>query len=155
MANPFVHFELSTTNVEAAKTFYKKIFDWKFNHIKEMDYTMIDLGSKETGGGVQKLQMPDQPVGWLSYVQVASVKKTLEKATAAGATIMVPFTAVGKGALGVFVDPTGAALGIWEPGAPAKTAKKSSKKSAKKPAKKAAKKVAKKTAKKTAKKAKK
>ncbi|MDP2343519.1 MAG: VOC family protein [Deltaproteobacteria bacterium] len=156
MANPFVHFELSTDNIAASKAFYQKLFDWKFTYIKDMDYTMFDVGQKDTGGGIQKKMMADQPTGWLSYVQVASVQKTLDKAAAAGATVVVPYTPIGgMGAMGIFVDPAGASLGIWERAAPAKkAAKKSAKKAAKKTAKKAAKpakKVAKKAAKKKAK----
>jgi hypothetical protein len=29
MANPFVHVELNTTDVEKAKSFYSQMFDWK------------------------------------------------------------------------------------------------------------------------------
>ena len=34
MANPFVHIELATTDVDKAKSFYQALFDWKLN---EMD----------------------------------------------------------------------------------------------------------------------
>ena len=33
MANPFVHVELSTTDLGQAKTFYGKLFDWKMQDI--------------------------------------------------------------------------------------------------------------------------
>ncbi|PYS67649.1 MAG: VOC family protein, partial [Acidobacteria bacterium] len=29
MANPFVHVELNTTDVEKAKSFYSQLFDWE------------------------------------------------------------------------------------------------------------------------------
>jgi predicted enzyme related to lactoylglutathione lyase len=29
MANPFVHVELNTTDVDKAKAFYRGLFDWK------------------------------------------------------------------------------------------------------------------------------
>ena len=29
MGNPFVHVELNTTDLGAAKTFYQALFDWK------------------------------------------------------------------------------------------------------------------------------
>ncbi len=31
MANPFVHVELNTTDIEKAKTFYGQLFNWKLD----------------------------------------------------------------------------------------------------------------------------
>ena len=138
MANQFVHFELTAADVGAARKFYTKVFDWKIGPAqKDMGgYAMIDLGSKTTGGGLTAPMMPGQPTGWLSYVEVDSVKKTLAKAEKAGAKVVVPFQEIpGHGAMGVFVDPQGTALGIWEKGQPVKKAA-AKKPAAKKPAKK-------------------
>lgn len=143
MANGFSHLELSTDNVKAAKKFYKKVFDWKITDLPDMSYTMIDAGKGQVGGGMMPKNMAEQPTAWMPYVTVDSVKKTMAKATKLGANVVVPFQEIGEmGAIGVFVDPTGAAIGVWE----------AAKKAAKKPApKKAAKKVAKKATKKSAK----
>ncbi len=130
--NPFVHTELSADDVGAAKKFYKKLFDWDLSDAgPEMgNYTMIDVGRQMSGGGMTAKMMPKQPTAWLPYVEVDSVKKTMAKAVKAGATAMVPYQEIGgMGAIGVFVDPQGAALGVWELGKPAKKpAKKKSKK---------------------------
>ena len=141
MSNPFVHFELHTDDVGAAKTFYAKLFDWQLTDTPEFGgYTMIKAG--DTGGGMSKKSMPEAPTQWLSYVGVASVKDTIAKAKKAGATIIVDYMPIGEmGAIGIFVDPFGASLGLWEASktAPAPAAKKTAKKAAKKaPAKKAA-----------------
>lgn len=145
MGNPFVHIELSTDDVAGAKKFYKKLFAWKIKDMKSpgMPYTLIDFGSKTAGGGITGKQMPDQPTAWLAYVEVASVKKTLAKVDAAGGRVVVPFMPIGDmGAIGVLLDPAGAALGLWEK-AKVKAKKKAPKKAAKKSApKKAAKKKA-------------
>lgn len=117
MANPFVHIELSTSDTGKAKAFYKKIFKWKQSDMPMgpgMTYTMLDVG-KGTGGGIQKSEMPGMPSAWLAYVEVDSVKGTIAKAKKAGAKILVPYQPIpGMGALGIFVDPTGAPLGVWE-----------------------------------------
>ncbi|HVU05964.1 MAG TPA: VOC family protein [Polyangiaceae bacterium] len=150
MANPFAHIELNTDDVAKAQKFYKSVFDWKFSAMPEQDYTMIDVGAG-TGGGMMKKPMAEAPTQWLPYVMVESVKKTIEKARKAGANVIVPFQSIGDmGAIGIFVDPTGAGIGVWEQNeaapAPAKRARK------KVPAKKTAKKApTKKTAKKAAK----
>ncbi len=139
MGNPFAHIELSPDDVGAAKKFYKAIFDWKFSEVPGMDYTMLNVGGGP-GGGLTKKQMSNQPTAWLPYVQVDSVKKSLDKVRKAGGTVMVDHTEIGEmGAIGVFMDPHGAALGVWEMKAKPAAPKKSAKKAAK-PAKKAAKK---------------
>lgn len=140
MANPFVHVELNTDDVGRAKAFYKKLFDWKLTDMPAMNYTMLDVGSG-VGGGMMK-KMDGAPTMWLPYVEVASVKATVGKAKKAGATVYVEYQSIGEmGAIGVFSDPAGAAIGVWEKGAgaapppPKKAAKKAPAKKA--PAKKA------------------
>jgi predicted enzyme related to lactoylglutathione lyase len=131
MGNPFIHIELSTDDVDAAKKFYKAVFDWKLSDTPEMGgYTMLDVG-KGTGGGMTKKQMPQQPTAWLPYVSVTDVKKSLDKARALGANVVVEYMEIGDmGAIGVLVDPTGAGIGLWEMAKPAKKAAAPKKKAA-------------------------
>ena len=131
--NKFVHIELNTSDVKAAKKFYQGLFDWKMQDtpMGPMTYTMINTGVKNEGGGIQQKQMPDAPTQWLPYVQVESVKKTVAKAGTRGAQVIVAYQPIGEmGAIGVFVDPTGAMLGVWENAQ--KPAKKNAKKAKKK-----------------------
>jgi predicted enzyme related to lactoylglutathione lyase len=115
MPNPFAHIELNTDNLKGAHTFYSKLFKWKLTPSKGMPYTMINTGSKATGGGMQKKPMPEAPNAWLPYVEVKDVKKALASAKKLGATIVLPYEAIGEmGAIGIFLDPSGAALGVWE-----------------------------------------
>ena len=77
--------------------------------------------------------MPEQPTAWLVYAEVDSVKKTMAKAEKAGAKVVVPFQAIGEmGAIGIFVDPTGASFGVWEKAKKKAPAKKKAAKKAKK-----------------------
>ena len=121
MPNAFIHTELAVDDLEAAKKFYKTLFDWKLTDLGPNmgNYVMVDFGNKSSGGGIMPKAMPSQPSAWLSYVEVASVKATMAKAVKAGAQPVVPFKAIGNdmGAFGIFVDPQGAALGLWEKGA--------------------------------------
>jgi uncharacterized protein len=155
MPNPFAHIELTTDDLKAAQKFYGKVFAWKLTEMPEMSYTMIDVGGG-TGGGMQMRPMPDAPTGWMPYVQVDSVKATVGKAAKAGATVMLPYHEIGgMGAIGVFRDPQGSMIGVWEagPSAPAAQAATAEKPAAKRsPAKKAPAKApaTKKTAKKSA-----
>ena len=117
MANPFVHVELSSTDVGAAKTFYGKLFDWNLEDVAmgpDATYTMIKVGDG-TGGGMMKQMIPGAPSFWLSYVLVDDIKAATAKAESLGAKVMQGVTEVmGMGWLSVIVDPTGAALGLWQ-----------------------------------------
>jgi predicted enzyme related to lactoylglutathione lyase len=117
MGNPFVHVELMSTDVDAAKSFYGKLFDWKLEDVPLGDdgtYTMINVG-EGTGGGLMKNPMPNAESSWVPYVVVDDVKKAADKAKSLGATIMKEKTEVtGMGSFVIIDDPTGAMLGLWE-----------------------------------------
>jgi predicted enzyme related to lactoylglutathione lyase len=117
MGNPFVHVELMSTDVGAAKSFYGKLFDWKLEDVPLGDdgtYTMINVG-EGTGGGLMKNPMPNAESSWVPYVLVDDVKKAADKAKSLGATIMKEKTEVtGMGSFVIIDDPTGAMLGLWE-----------------------------------------
>jgi uncharacterized protein len=137
MGNPFVHLDLACNDVAAAKGFYKKVFDWKFQDFPAMNWAGIDVG-QGVGGGMAAKQDPSQPTAWTAYVGVDDVKKTIAKAEKAGATIVLPYMEIpNMGCLGVFIDPQGASIGVWQNAAPPPPpAKKAAAKKA--PAKKAA-----------------
>ena len=115
MANPFVHIELLSNDLEKAKVFYKDLFDWNYQEFPEMDYTMIDVG-EGTGGGMMKNPVPGAPSHWMSYVQVDDIEDSTQKAKSLGANIAKEVTEIpGYGWLSIIIDPSGAALGLWKP----------------------------------------
>jgi predicted enzyme related to lactoylglutathione lyase len=129
MPNAFCHIELHTDDVGKSKKFYKSLFKWKLAAFPG-DYTMIDVG-KGVGGGMMQKPMAEQPTAWMPYVEVDNVKKTVAKAKKLGANVIVEYMEIpnGMGSFGLFIDPNGAALGVWE------VAKRKAKKAAKKKAK--------------------
>src|SRR5260370_22673426 len=115
MPNPFCHVELNTTDVNKAKAFYTKLFDWKLEDIPDGSYTMIGVGNG-TGGGLMKNPIPGAPSFWLAYVLVDDIAAATKKAKSLGATVMKDVTEVmGAGWLSIIADPTGAHLGLWKP----------------------------------------
>lgn len=116
MANPFVHVELNTTDPNAAKAFYGKLFGWKLSDV-EMPmgtYTMIDVGDG-TGGGIVKQMAPGAPSAWLAYALVDDIHAATAQAKSLGATIVRDADEVpDMGWLSIIVDPTGATLGLWQ-----------------------------------------
>lgn len=114
MSNPFVHVELQTQDLGKARKFYQGLFDWKLEDTP-MDYTMVQVG-EGTGGGMMKNPVPDAPSNWLPYVLVADVAVSTKRAKELGATILKDKTDVpGMGSFSIIADPTGAALGLWQP----------------------------------------
>ena len=95
MANAFVHVELNTTDVNKAKTFYGKLFEWTLEDVPmgENAYTMIKVG-KGTGGGIMKQLIPGASSAWLPYVEVDDISAATKKAKTLGATIMKDVTEV-------------------------------------------------------------
>ena len=58
------------------------------------------------------------PSNWLAYVNVDNLKASTEKARELGAKVMQePMEVMGMGSLSIIIDPTGAALGLWQPAA--------------------------------------
>jgi predicted enzyme related to lactoylglutathione lyase len=120
LPNTFAHTQLNTDDPAQARRFYRSLFAWKLKDLKMgpgMTYTMIDTQPGDGGeGGIQQQAMPGAPPAWMTYVQVADVKKVMAKAERLGAKVQVAYQPIpGMGAFGVFTDPTGAVLGVWEP----------------------------------------
>jgi uncharacterized protein len=118
MANPFVHVELNTTDVDKAGKFYGQLFDWTMEDV-EMGpsgrYTMIRPG-QGTGGGILKHPDPKASSMWIAYVEVNDIAASTRKAKSLGAQVMVDVKEIeGAGWLSIIVDPTGAVLGLWKP----------------------------------------
>src|SRR5947208_17097637 len=127
MANPFVHVELHTNDPAKAKSFYSKLFGWKLQDMPMpggSTYTMIDVG-EGTGGGMMASQPPGSPPRWQAYVGVEDVAAFTRKAKELGAEIMMDKTEVGDfGLMSVIIDPTGAAIALWQSKQPHRPQKK-------------------------------
>src|SRR2546428_11830311 len=90
MANPFVHVELNTTDVNKAKKFYSQLFDWELNDMAmgpSDTYTIIKAGDG-TGGGLLKNPMPGLPSFWLAYGLGDDIGAATRKAEFPGAKIV-------------------------------------------------------------------
>ena len=82
MANPFVHVELHTQDVVAAKKFYPSLLGWKLEDMPMPEggtYTMVNVG-EGVGGGMMKNPDPKVPPHWLAYVGVDNVEASTKRA---------------------------------------------------------------------------
>ena len=118
MANPFVHVELHTSDVEKIKEFYSGLFSWKLEDMpmgEDATYTMINVGDG-TGGGILKNPAPGVPSHWLAYIQVDDLAGSTQQAEKLGGKVVQPVTEIpDMGSFSVIADPDGAVFGLWEP----------------------------------------
>lgn len=114
MGNPLSHWELLVADLAKGTEFYSTIFDWEFEAGTSPGYSLIKTGMGPGGGMMVKpADLPDYTLN--TFFQVDDVEATLAKATAAGATIISPKTAVpGVGYWAMFADPDGIPVGILQ-----------------------------------------
>lgn len=108
--------ELMTTDVPAAKKFYREALGWELNDIKngDMGYTMAKMGTQEVAG---MMGMPQDAQGmpptWGSYVTVDDVDARVARVTALGGKLLVaPRDIPNVGRFAVISDPQGAMLAM-------------------------------------------
>jgi uncharacterized protein len=113
--------ELSgTPDIEASAAFYSALLGWE---VPEMPNS-AELGgyrrAKKDGkdvAGVSPPMQDGQPCVWATYVSVADADAAVAKAGEAGGQTIAPVMDVmGLGKMAVLSDPTGAVVGVWEPG---------------------------------------
>jgi uncharacterized protein len=113
--------DLGTPDIEAAAAFYGGLFGWSVEEGENPEqtggYRLATLRGKPVAG-VMPLMQEGQPPAWTNYVSVADADATTAKAREAGATVLAePMDVMDLGRMAVFADPSGAVLGIWQPGA--------------------------------------
>src|SRR5687768_4588518 len=106
----FGHMELATDDPDGAKRFYGELFGWKFQEMPFEGgmYTMVADADGGGIGGISRKMMPGQPTAWLGYIIVPSAEKSVAKAKALGAHVIMDKTEVpNMGIFAIFTDPTG------------------------------------------------
>jgi predicted enzyme related to lactoylglutathione lyase len=78
-------------------------------------YTMFSKNGKAVAGA-GPVPQEGMPAMWNSYVNVDSVDESVAKVEAAGGTVLMPaMDVMTSGRMAFVADPTGAAIGLWEP----------------------------------------
>jgi len=115
--------ELGTRDAASAKKFYGELFGWTPIDVPigpDAVYTMLQKNGKDVAALYQlaKAQLSHGvPAHWLSYVAVDKVDEAAKKAKELGATMRSePFDVMQAGRMAVLLDPTGAALALWQAG---------------------------------------
>ena len=108
--------ELSTTNIEAAKSFYSELLGWtlKESQISPVNYTEFYVGGKPSGGMMQMgTEFGNAPSHWMAYVAVEDVDASAKRVEELGGKVCVPPTDIpNTGRFCVINDPTGATISL-------------------------------------------
>ena len=111
--------DLWTSDVEGSRRFYSELFGWQAEEPSPDfgGYFMFTREGVPVAGGMGDMPgMPAQDV-WKIYLSTDDITKTLDAAVAEGAQIVSPSMPVADlGTQAVLIDPTGATVGVWQPG---------------------------------------
>jgi predicted enzyme related to lactoylglutathione lyase len=128
--NSVVHVEIHSNAPEKTKAFLKDVFDWKFQDMPEMNYSMFEAPSAP-GGGLQKAE--NLPAGIINYILSEDIDGTLKKIQSSGGAVVMPKAEIpGMGWFAVFQDPTGITLALYENAPQPRAARAKSRRTAKK-----------------------
>jgi predicted enzyme related to lactoylglutathione lyase len=95
-----IHFDIGVDNLEAAATFYSKVFGWKIEKTSEgPDYWSVTTGDEEdpgiSGGLVHRSEMWDPALNSIEvYIDVPSLDRCARQITEAGGKVLTPKEAI-------------------------------------------------------------
>ena len=108
------HTEFASTDPDATKAWCAKALGWTFRPsmpTPDGPYHLF-MYSESGGGGITKFKEPDA-TGTVPYVSVANPQKALDKAVAAGATVIMPVTKIMEGVtIAIVLAPGGVLIGL-------------------------------------------
>jgi predicted enzyme related to lactoylglutathione lyase len=113
-ANPVVHLELHTGDLQRARAFYARLCGWRSERIDAGpgSYLAFQLGGGVSGGGVECETR--RPL-WLPYVEVVDIAEATKRARLLGALVLLEPREGPAGWRSVVAAPAGAEVAFWQP----------------------------------------
>lgn len=111
--------DLWTSDVEGSRRFYAELFGWEAQSPSPEfgGYFMFTRHGEPVAGGMGDMGAMRANNTWKIYLTTNDIQGALETAKSSGAQVVAPGTPVADlGVQGVVVDPTGAEVGLWQPG---------------------------------------
>lgn len=114
----FAWYELLTTDIESARTFYSQVMGWDVLDASApgRPYTLLAAGDTLVGGLMEmagEARLSGVGAGWIGYIEVSEVDAVAERVKRLGGAVHVPPTDVpGVSRFCIFADPNAARLGI-------------------------------------------
>jgi uncharacterized protein len=113
MPAEIAHIEFKSANFARTSEFYGKLFDWQMEQNASASYMKLAGGNGPSAGWF-RADLVQSP-GPVAYLPVDDLESKLTEVEAAGGRILVrslPFA--GGGEIGLFADPDGNVLGLWQ-----------------------------------------
>ena len=113
--------DLLTSDTDASRAFYTQLFGWTAEEPDEEygGYFSFSQDGALLAGCMAQREDPGggMPDAWSVYLCVDDAAKTVDAVTEAGGQVFVPLMPIGDvGTMAFLSDPTGAPIGIWQPG---------------------------------------
>jgi len=112
--------DLASTDADASKTFYGRLFGWTFEPYADDPnnaYLLATLDGRRVAG---LMQMPPEmaaggiPSTWTTYIAVDDLDATVAKVEGAGGKVIsAPMRVSAAGSMAIIADPAGATVGLW------------------------------------------
>jgi predicted enzyme related to lactoylglutathione lyase len=109
--------DLFTSDPEKSVAFYSGLLGWTHEDAGEEfgHYINFSKDGARVAGAMGNDGSAGQPDGWTVYLLVPDVEKALATAEAEGGQVVMPPMEIGEiGVMGMVLDPSGAAIGIWQ-----------------------------------------
>ncbi len=110
--------DLGTSDPAAASSFYGALFGWTRQELgpEAGGYSLVRMHGKDVGG-IGPMMDPKQTPAWSVYLATTDADETAAKVAENGGRIVTsPMDVMDQGRMATFIDPTGAAFSVWEPG---------------------------------------
>jgi len=112
---PIVHVEIPAKDREVAGNFYAELCGWTVQQLPEMGYATFEVEGGPRGGFPTIDGEMVKPREIMVYIASDNLDATLAKATELGGKTVVEKTPIpGIGFFGIFEDPSGNRIGIFE-----------------------------------------
>jgi uncharacterized protein len=125
MGGKVVHFEIPADNVERARSFYKKTFEWGLQPMPEMNYTMVQTTPSDAdgmptepggiNGGIAVRGNPGPVKAPVITIAVEDIEQTLKQIAKNGGKTVQGKQPIGPmGFTAYFQDTEGNIVGLWQ-----------------------------------------
>lgn len=113
--------DLMTADIDTARRFYGELFGWEFETGDQEKYGGYVVARKRGQPAAGLMQKDDSMAGmpdmWSTYLRTMDAAATAEAVAAHGGQVhMPPMDVPEQGRMAMFGDPSGAAIGAWQPG---------------------------------------
>lgn len=100
MKNKMTHFAIHIDDMERARKFYDKVFDWGFNSYGQDDFLQIKADKSENGELIGAMQarkyspVNEKIIGLECSIGVENIEDIIEKVKDSGGQVLMPKTAI-------------------------------------------------------------